>query len=48
MRSLARSLTKNLYYTQTPPIEYRSASDTWSPANPVRKVESELLQITQP
>jgi len=21
---------------------------TWSPANPVRKVESELLQITQP
>jgi hypothetical protein len=43
---MPRSLAINRDYTQNPPIGYRSVSDTWSLANPVRKVEFELLQIT--
>jgi hypothetical protein len=39
------SLAKHPDYTQNPPIGYRSVSDTWSLANPVRKVEFELLQL---
>ena len=38
-------LTLNPDSTQNPPIGYRSVSDTWSLANPVRKVEFELLQL---
>jgi hypothetical protein len=37
--------TPTPHYTQNPRIGYRSASDTWSLVNPVRKVEFELLQL---
>ena len=38
-------LAKRSHYTQNPPIEYQSVSDTWSLATVVSKVELKLLHL---